>query len=178
MAVEALVCPSCGSVHPADERFCAGCGMPLVHGGASATAVLDERQQRARKIKPQYSEGEFVCAAVAHNQVEAEFVRGMLLEEGIASVVLRPSGFDMLDLIAGGSFQIMVAASGAATAAEVLAERELPREQAVRPAGRTSRRVIVGLVMLLLFVTVTVYMATYNWTDNTRLVQPGPASRR
>jgi RNA polymerase subunit RPABC4/transcription elongation factor Spt4 len=170
MAVEALVCPSCASVHPPDERFCPGCGMPLVHTGADAPAVLDERQQRARKIKPQYSEGELVRVAVARNQVEAEFIRGLLLEEGVASIVLRPSGFDMLDFVAGGSFEIMVAASGAATAAEVLVEVELTRERPDPPTRRRSGRVIVGLVMLLLFVTVTVYMATYNWTSNTPLV--------
>jgi hypothetical protein len=174
MAVEALACPRCASVHPAGERFCPGCGMPLVHTGAGATAALSERQERARKIKPQYSEGEPVRVAVAHNQVEAEFIRGMLLEEGVPSLVLRPSGFDMLDFVAGGSFEIMVAASGAATAAEVLVEFDLTRERPERPVRHsraTSRRVIIGLVMLLLFVTVTAYMATYNWTTNTPLVR-------
>jgi hypothetical protein len=175
MAVEALACPRCASVHPAGERFCPGCGMPLVHTGAGSTAALSERQERARKIKPQYAEGELVRVAVAHNQVEAEFIRGMLLEEGVPSLVLRPSGFDMLDFVAGGSLQIMVAASGAATAAEVRVEIDLTRERPdrpQRPARATSRRVIIGLVMLVLFVTVTAYMATYNWTTNTPLVRP------
>ena len=33
---EPLVCPSCATTYPLDERFCARCGMPLVYAGAQA----------------------------------------------------------------------------------------------------------------------------------------------
>ena len=62
-----LVCPECKREHPSNERFCKDCGMPLVHTSADAEAVLSERQQRARKIKPQYSEGKLVKVASAQN---------------------------------------------------------------------------------------------------------------
>ena len=59
MMVSTLVCPQCASEHSGDERFCARCGMPLVHGGP-AEAERSERQQRARKIRPEYAQGPLV----------------------------------------------------------------------------------------------------------------------
>ena len=38
---------------------------------------------RARKIKPQYTEGDLVRVAGARNQAEAELIQGLLLEEGV-----------------------------------------------------------------------------------------------
>ena len=43
----------------------------------------DPLRQRARKIKPQYDEGELVRVVGASNQAEAEMIQGMLLEEGV-----------------------------------------------------------------------------------------------
>ena len=97
-----LVCPSCGAEHGEDARFCSGCGMPLVHAGA-AEARVNERQERARKIKPQYAQGALVRVAWARNQSEAELIEGMLLEEGIPSVMRRPPGFDVPDFMAAAS---------------------------------------------------------------------------
>ena len=57
--------------------------MPLVFGGLAAIEEpVSERHARARKIKPQYAEGELVRVVGAMNQAEAEFIQGMLLEEG------------------------------------------------------------------------------------------------
>ena len=117
MSEEPLVCPSCARTYPRSERFCAGCGMPLVH----ASGPLHEttaRQRKARKIKPQYAEGALVKVARARNQPEAEFIEGLLLEEGIPCVLSV--------LIAGyapvvGGRDIMVPESGAQAAREALA---------------------------------------------------------
>jgi len=96
MASEPLLCPSCASTHALDERFCPKCGMPLVYAGASAgDEPVSERQERARKIKPQYAEGDLVRVAGARNQAEAEFIQGMLLEEGVPSTLRRTRGFDV-----------------------------------------------------------------------------------
>jgi hypothetical protein len=117
MADESLVCPSCGSTHPADERFCPQCGMPLVH--ADRTGVdepVSAAHERARKIKPQFTEGDLVRVAGARHQAEAEFVQGMLLEEGIPSMLRRTRGFDVPDMLAAGPRDVMVPASGAAAA--------------------------------------------------------------
>jgi hypothetical protein len=98
--------------------------MPLVHAGAREAAdperPLDELWQRARRIKPQYSEGELVWVARASNQPEAEFIRGLLLEEGIPSLQRRAPGFDVPDFLAAGPREILVPASGAAAAREAL----------------------------------------------------------
>jgi len=114
---EPLVCPGCGRAFPQSERFCAACGMPLVyrHGPARAAS---RRERKARKIKPQYAEGQLVKIARAENQIEAEFIEGLLLEEGIPCVL---SG-----LISGyapvvGPRDVMVPASGAQAAREALA---------------------------------------------------------
>jgi hypothetical protein len=83
---DVIVCPTCAREHPPSERFCRACGMPLVHpGGAQQPA--GERHRRARKIKPEYAEGPLVKVAEAKTQYQAEFIAGLLLEEGIPSVL-------------------------------------------------------------------------------------------
>ena len=120
MSDEELVCPSCGRTYPASERFCAACGMPLVHLEGSEQPA-SERQRRARKIKPQYAQGELVKVARAQNQSEAEFLEGLLLEEGIPSLVRRSRGFDVAESLAGGPRDVLVPESGAQAAREALA---------------------------------------------------------
>jgi hypothetical protein len=114
---EPLVCPGCARSYPGSERFCEACGMPLVYVPGPKQEA-SERQRKARKIKPQYAEGELVKIARAENQIEAEFIEGLLLEEGIPCVL---SG-----LIAGyapvvGTRDILVPESGAQAAREALA---------------------------------------------------------
>jgi hypothetical protein len=113
-----LVCPDCGLEGPADGRFCERCGMPLVH--ADAGAALDERGQRARKIKPQYSEGHLVKVARASNVAEAEFIENLLLEEGIPSVLKRSLGADVPEFGGVGARDVLVPESGAEAAREAL----------------------------------------------------------
>jgi len=129
----ALVCPGCGREHPPSERFCEVCGMPLVHmtagagagvagsAGGGGEAVLSERQQRARKIKPQYSEGKLVKVASAQHAAEAEMIQGLLLEEGIPSMSQRAPGADVPDFLVAGRRDILVPESGAEAAREALA---------------------------------------------------------
>ena len=120
MSGDELVCPSCERKHPASERFCAACGMPLVHVEGSEQRA-SERQRRARKIKPQYAQGELVKVARAQNQSEAEFLEGLLLEEGIPSLVRRSRGFDVAESLAGGPRDVLVPESAAEAAREALA---------------------------------------------------------
>ncbi|MGH3264008.1 MAG: hypothetical protein ACRDNS_18670, partial [Trebonia sp.] len=61
-----------------------------------------------------------VKVAWAHNQPEAEFIQGLLLEQGVPSLLRRSAGFDVPDMLAAGPRDVMVPASGAATAGEVL----------------------------------------------------------
>jgi hypothetical protein len=122
-----IICPSCKRSHPPEERFCADCGMPLVHQAGEQEPVSDRRSQ-ARKIKPQYSEGPLVKVAWANNQVEAEFIAGLLLEEGIPSMSRRSGGFDVPDFLAAGPRDILVPESGAQAAREALTPQ--PEEEA------------------------------------------------
>jgi hypothetical protein len=121
-----LVCPSCASTHSLDERFCPKCRMPLVYAGVTGIdAPVTDAQERARKIKPQYAEGELVRVAGGRNQPEAEMIQGLLLEEGIPSVLRRARGFDVPDYLAAGPRDVMVAESGVVTAREVLMQADL-----------------------------------------------------
>jgi hypothetical protein len=121
--VARLVCPSCAEAHGPDERFCRSCGIPLTLDEPSP--VLSERQERARKVLPQYGEGALVKVGWARNQPEAELLAGMLLEEGIPSVIRRNGGFDVPDFLAAGPRDILVPASGVETARDVLLESDL-----------------------------------------------------
>jgi hypothetical protein len=119
MSDKPLVCPDCARTYPRSERFCAVCGMPLVYLPGAERAASD-RQRKARKIKPQYAEGQLVKVARAESQAEAEFIEGLLLEEGIPSMLRRSRGFDVPDFLAAGPRDVLVPASGAEAAREAL----------------------------------------------------------
>ena len=80
-------------------------------------------QERVRKVKPQYAEGELVRVGRAQNQAEAELLQGLLLEEGIPSMTKRSGGFDVPDFLAAGPRDILVPRSGAEAARDLLTPR-------------------------------------------------------
>ena len=123
-----LSCPRCAETFPLTERFCTSCGMPLVYAGTGGEQPITETHERARKVKPQYTRGEPVKVGFARNQAEAEMVQGMLLEEGIPSMLKRTRGFDVPDYMAGGPRDILVPQAGAEAAREVLEATELESE--------------------------------------------------
>ena len=153
-----LACPSCATTHSLDERFCPECGMPLVYAGAEGMeAPITDRHERARKIKPQFAEGDLVRVAGGRNQAEAEFIQGLLLEEGVPSLLRRSRGFDVPDYLAAGPRDVMVPASGVPTARQVLLEAEMlpsggPGE-GVPPlrllAGLLAASALVGIIAWL-----------------------------
>jgi len=160
VSTDSLVCPSCAEPHPLDERFCRSCSMPLVHRG---TPVIEEpvsaRHERARKIDPRYTEGDLVRVASAMNQAEAEFVQGLLLEEGIPSTLRRTRGFDVPDMLAAGPRDVMVAASGHGAARDVLLEAEIVGDEP--PGAETSpARVLAVLLGVLAFGALIVWLGT------------------
>jgi hypothetical protein len=158
-APEPLVCPSCATPHPLEERFCRDCGMPLVHAGLPRGGEPDlsvtARQERARKIKPQLTEGPLVKVAGARHQAEAEMIQGLLLEEGVPSMVRRSAGFDVPDLLAAGPRDVLVPRSGAQVAREVLLAADgsaLARRGAlgIDPASRVLAGVLTACVLVAL----------------------------
>ena len=118
----ALVCTRCATPHGLDERFCPDCGLPLVHSPevAAAAPPVSQAQERARKVRAAYAEGPLVRVAAARHQAEAEFLQGMLLEEGIPSLVRRSGGFDVPDFLAAGPRDVLVPQSGELAARETL----------------------------------------------------------
>jgi hypothetical protein len=120
-----LCCPLCEARYADSERFCSTCGVPLVFGDSGTQQpARGEQGAHARKIKPQYSEGRLVKVVRTSNLSEAEFVQGMLLEEGIPSLLQRARGFDVPDFLVAGPREVMVPESGAQAAREALAWRD------------------------------------------------------
>jgi hypothetical protein len=154
-----LVCPGCGSRFAAEERFCPSCALPLVHDGdVELELELSESHRRARKIKPQLAEGEVVRVTGARNLAEAEFIQGLLLEEGVPSMLRRSAGFDVPDFLAAGPRDVLVPASGLDTAREVLLQAELinpePQGSLVAPG-----KLLLGLLIALAVGALIVWLA-------------------
>jgi hypothetical protein len=154
-----LVCPSCAEPHALDARFCRLCNMPLVYaGGLRVDDEVSERHERARKIKPQYAEGDLVRVAGAQNQAEAEFIQGLLLEEGVPSALQRTRGFDVPDMLAAGPRDVMVPESGYAAAREVLLQAEIVSGE--RPASTPPLRLLAGLLAACALVALIAWIGT------------------
>jgi hypothetical protein len=88
--------------------------------------------------------------AGARNQAEAEFIQGLLLEEGVPSMLRRSAGFDVPDFLAAGPRDILVPETAAAAAREVLLEGELisdePPPRVVAP-GRLLAGMLIALAV-------------------------------
>jgi hypothetical protein len=159
---DSLVCPSCATPHPLEERFCRDCGMPLVYAGMSrdGDADVSARQERARKIKPQLSEGPLVKVAAGRNQSEAELIQGLLLEEGVPSMLKRSAGFDVPDMLAAGPRDVLVPRSGAEVAREVLLQAELLPGEGAGGGGDSAGRVLAGLLTAIVLVALIAWIGT------------------
>lgn len=94
---------------------------------------MNSLRREARKVDPRYAEGEPVKVVGARNQSEAEFIQGLLLEEGIPSMVRRMRGFEVPDFLAAGPRDVLVPAAGYAAARDVLLQSELISEEAAHP---------------------------------------------
>jgi uncharacterized protein YbaR (Trm112 family) len=151
-----LHCPACGTAYGPLERFCPDCKLPLVRAEGVIEAV-SERHERARKIKPQFTEGRLVRVAGGRNQAEAEFIQGLLLEEGVPSLLRRSAGFDVPDFLAAGPRDILVPEAGVPTAREVLLQGGLisdePQPRVVAPG-----RLLLGLLIALALGALVVWL--------------------
>jgi hypothetical protein len=121
--------------------------MPLVQRGSEPLEQpLNEAHGRARKIDPRYTEGELVRVAGGRNQPEAEMIQGLLLEEGIPSVLRRTAGFDVPDFLAAGPRDVMVPQAGAEPARQLLCQADLaPQDGAVAPPSPLKLVVVIAL---------------------------------
>jgi hypothetical protein len=158
-----LVCPSCATPHPLEDRFCRDCGMPLVYAGSlGVDAPVTARQDTARKIKPQFAEGDLVRVAYGRNQSEAELIQGLLLEEGVPSMHKRAAGFDVPDMLAAGPRDVFVPRSGADAAREILMQADM-LDAAASP-GRSGvdapSRILLGLLSAVVLVALIAWIGT------------------
>jgi hypothetical protein len=96
--------------------------MPLVLAGAEEQAATGPGHEQARKIHPRYARGELVRVSVARNLAEAELIKGVLLEQGIPSLIRRTAGFDVPDFLAAGPRDILVPEAGAEEARSLLGQ--------------------------------------------------------
>jgi hypothetical protein len=163
-ASEPLVCPSCAIPHPLEDRFCRDCGMPLVYAGFREAGgddpALTALQERARKIKPQLSEGPLVKVAVGRHQAEAELIQGLLLEEGVPSMLKRSVGFDVPDLLAAGPRDVLVPRSGADVAREVLLQADLLPPAEERSGTDPAARILAGVLCAFVLVALIAWIGT------------------
>ncbi len=120
---------------------------------------LSDVQRRARKVKPQFGEGALVKVAWAPNQAEAELIAGLLLEEGVPSMLRRTRGFDVPEMLAAGPRDVLVPQSGYAVAREVLLkEGMLSPDEARRSAQDRPGRVLAGLLGAVALVGLVVWL--------------------
>ena len=151
---EPLACPKCAARYPLEERFCKNCGMPLTYAGrVGDEQPVTEQQERARRIKPEYSRGDLRRVVTARQQAEAEWIQMLLLEEGVPSTLRRTAGFDVPEMMAAGPRDVLVPDSGVEVARQVLLESEIgvsgPTEGAGGPApGPLLAGIVAALVVV------------------------------
>ena len=131
--------------------------MPLVLAGEADEAPRTAAHAEARKIHPRYAGGELVRVTVVPNLAEAELIKGVLLEQGIPSMLRRTAGFDVPDFLAAGPRDVLVPEGGAAVARELLGQRE-PQP----PTARSTPWVRVLALILAVFVIALVAASILN----------------
>jgi Putative prokaryotic signal transducing protein len=121
--------------------------MPLVQpDGEPLEAPLSEAHGRARKIDPRYTEGDLVRVAGGRNPAKAELIQGMLLEEGIPSMLRRTAGFDVPDYLAAGPRDVMVPEAGREAARDLLHQADMaPSEAAAARPNPVKLLLAIGL---------------------------------
>lgn len=136
--------------------------MPLVTEAGLEQPAASEAHEQARKVNPRYARGEVRRVAVGRNLAEAELIKGVLLEQGIPSMLRRTGGFDVPDFLAAGPRDVLVPQSGVEAARDVLSEVEeadapedgeggAAADPDALPVGRSIElRLLAGLLAALL----------------------------
>lgn len=156
-----LVCPRCALSHELEERFCRQCGMPLVYAGRREQEPITDAHERARKVRPQLARGELVRVTGGRNLAEAELIQGILLEQGIPSVLRRTRGFDVPDFLAAGPRDVLVPESGYRPARELLRDADLLTVEAAPgslPGIGSPARLAAWLAAAVLLAVVLVWL--------------------
>src|SRR4051812_26332398 len=104
---------------------------------------------------------DLVKIAHAHDQMEAEFLQGLLRDADVGSVVRRAPGFDVPEFLAAGPRHVLVAESDVPIARDVLRQGD-PDEAAppTRSSADRPSRVLAGLLIGVALVALVVCLAT------------------
>ena len=120
-----LTCTRCAISHDGSERFCRQCGMPLVYAGTREQEPITDAHEKARKVRPQYARGDLMRVTGGRNLSDAELIQGILLDQGIPSILRRTRGFDVPDFLAAGPRDVLVPESGYERARELLRDTDM-----------------------------------------------------
>jgi hypothetical protein len=156
-----LTCPRCALAHPISERFCRNCGMPLVYAGSREQEPITDAHERARKVRPQYARGELVRVTGARNSADGEMIQGILLDQGIPSMLRRARGFDVPDFLAGGPRDVLVPEAGYEAARELLRGAKLLSAESPPgslPGIGSPLRLAVGVLAAVALAALVVYL--------------------
>ena len=101
---------------------------------------------------------ELVKVARAENEAEAEFLQGLLLEEGVASSLRRTRGFDVPDFLAAGPRDVLVAPSESQVAREVLLQTGVEPSESGSAVAAPPLRVLAGVIIALAIGAIIVWL--------------------
>jgi hypothetical protein len=96
--------------------------------------------------------------AVASNQAEAEFIQGLLEEEGIPSVLRRTAGFDVPDFLAAGPRDVLVRSATELQAREVLLQAEVISDEPQDTRPVAPMRLLAGILIALALGALVVWL--------------------
>src|SRR5262245_25441462 len=135
--------------------------MPLVRPGQRERRATSEEHERARKVRPRYARGQPVKVTGSRHLAEAELIQGILLDNGIPSVLRRTRGFDVPDFLAAGPRDVLVPESGYEVARELLRDAELltgePAPGALPGIGSPAR-LAAGLLLAVVVAALLVWL--------------------
>jgi pimeloyl-ACP methyl ester carboxylesterase len=124
--------------------------MPLVYAGTREEEPITDAHARARKVRPQFARGELVRVTGSRSIADGEMIQGMLLDQGIPSLLRRTRGFDVPDFLAAGPRDVLVPESGYQAARELLRGADLltaEAEPGSLPGIGSPLRLAIGVVV-------------------------------
>jgi hypothetical protein len=149
------------------ERFCSKCGMPLVYAGTREEEPITDAHERARKVRPQYARGDLVRVTGSRNLADGEMIQGILLDQGIPSMLRRARGFDVPDFLAAGPRDVLVPESGYEAAREMLRGADMlapETDPGSLPGIGSPLRLAVGILIAVGLAAIVVF-ALYQLTS-------------
>ncbi len=162
-----LTCSRCAISHDAGERFCRQCGMPLVYAGTREQEPITDAHEKARKVRPQYARGDLMRVTGGRNLSDSELIQGILLDQGIPSILRRTRGFDVPDFLAAGPRDVLVPESGYERARELLSDADMLTAEAepgsmpgIGSPARLALGIAIAFMLALGFVWVLYQVAT------------------